>query len=394
MSDASSSDDEPCFSSPDASAGDDADDRTPDVFKFKAQRFSKQVDSTKFPISSSKHKKKTNTTDDKLRKIVETNKRREKQNSAIATGGYSSSSSDDDEIEILSTRTPANVSSKITLGSSNHPLRLDEPLPERAHLPKKPKATVLFDSDSDNDAETATLHAMQNASVETKKLLMLTKKATTNLRLAQNYHAEDIKVAVPAPIVESANKRKFNADTTIVLDGDFGGRDGQKHLGSILRFTCRAQVTSNGSKRQIDATVFKLREHDKLSNLLNKYLQQNSLPSTANCAMVSNGHRLDPSKTPTQLELEDEDVIDISITVSLPSGPKINLRVRRKIGKKFNEVQIRADTTLPFAHSLAQYIAGQKLNPSAVFQFDGERLALQKTPNNYDMEDDDLIDVA
>jgi len=145
--------------------------------------------------------------------------------------------------------------------------------------------------------------------------------------------------------------------------------------------------------------------------------------------LKSFGLPLDPTKTPQQLELMDEDILDVFIkevkapniapildsiassssSTTTPGGdnyslssssstltniqddtPKIILQVRYN-GQSY---KFKIGTTEPFSKLLGAL--GKKIelpkDKKVLFKFDGSALKMESTPSSEDMEDEDLID--
>lgn len=294
-------------------------------------------------------------------------------------------------------------------------------------------AIDFLDSSDDEDTGVSSsklrLSELKGASAEVLEVIQRSRAAANNLRKAQEYEAEDVQVAVPSPDV-SIIDTTF-ATTTQYEPTDFSGLAQQQHkkeknLGKKIRLTCRTQIEFNGKKRKPVERLLNFRENENLQVLRDELLRSMSppLPPTSNTIMLFDGVSLEMNRTPASYEIENEDLIDVSVkatvippqfsspnitTTKKKRGRDITLTLRHKGGTNrkpsFTETELRLGQQDTFQILLEKYQKQQE-QPSRwqrltrttrltkiSFQFDGEILDMNKTPASYDMESGDLIDV-
>ena len=91
---------------------------------------------------------------------------------------------------------------------------------------------------------------------------------------------------------------------------------------------------------------------------------------------------------------EDDDIIDVTVKqVKANLGPTICIKLRTRNGDETYKIKMRE----PFQSLMDNYVAKNKIPKSKVatvsFKFDGETLDLTQTPEAFDMENDDMVDV-
>jgi hypothetical protein len=402
MSD-SSSDDEPLMSSPEQSLGDDDSD---DVFIYQARKFQKHAKTSKpakcgyrSPTSSIRRRRpKKMTAEDEISKLE---KRKLIQEKKIKERMNLNDSDEDSVVELCEAETiddEDNDSSIEVLGTPPKNMNRKIATP----ILKKPRSILdLLDDSSDEESHPRTgipLSEMKGASKEAMEALQRSRQATLGLKRAQDYKAEDIYVEIEendTPLLTSRIKRSISQPQTLQKKRTI-------NLGKTFSFTFRVQLEINGKKQSTPNRNFTLRENEHLSILLEKFLKAHSLPNSTRVNMNFDGLTLDMAQTPAHYDMMDEDLIDISAKANIiPTkmsmqnlGPKFNVTLRRKMGKKLEQISMQIGQKESFQQLLDTYREKQRLGKKRIsLHFDGDLLDLSKNPAAYDMEADDLVDV-
>jgi hypothetical protein len=396
----SSSDDEPMMSSPDASANDNSDDD--DIFHYQKRKFVKTAvgNACKTPPASASRKRSKQMSTDDTMSILERNKeRKEKKLRERINRNTSEHDSDDDSVVEVVDQSKATAKSDNNDDSSIEVLASPSASRRNFAASNQPSGRArmpvdLLDS-SDDESPRARISQMplsrlKGVSKECMDVLQRSQQATLQLRRAQHYRAEDIQVDTREleRIAPASNQRQ---------PIDFG---------STLRFNCTIQLEINGKKKETTQEVYTLRENEQIQVLLEKFLKANAMPTCARINMMLDGIALDMIRTPSSYEMIDGDLIDINgkvnvIPTSIRSnkpqnsfGPKLTVKLRRKLGKKMEEHPLEIGQQETFQRIFDAYRESQKLSETRVtLRFDGECINLSKTPAAYDMESGDLIDV-
>ena len=176
-------------------------------------------------------------------------------------------------------------------------------------------------SDDESDTESASIRIPKPSGHLPPGLaasLKQAQQAKARLEQAQEYHAHDVHVAVQAtaliPSVQTVSTRRPTIPTPM---GKL-----TMGMGKVLNLKCRCgHIVINGTKeamtKEKQSIVLVVREKDSLSILVDRFCKAHSFPNEiAKIVMTFDGSKLDVSKTPAFYEMEDEDLIDVS--VSLP----------------------------------------------------------------------------
>jgi hypothetical protein len=408
----SSSDDEPMISSPDASGNENSDDD--DIFHYQKRKFVKTAvgnGNNTPPASASARGKRSKQMpfDDQMTTLERNKEIKEKKLRGRINRKTSQHDSDDDSVVEFLDQSKATAKSGNNDDSSIEVLASPSDSSRYLAASNQPSLRAsmpidLLDS-SDDESPRARISQMplsrlKGASKELMDVLQRSKQATLQLRRAQHYHAEDIQVdtrELETPSIVSKAQQRFAPASNQRQPIDFG---------SALRFTCRIQLEINGKKKESTQKVYTLRENEQFQVLLAKFLKANAIPTGARINMIFDGMALDMIRTPSSYEMVDEDLIDVNgkvnvIPTSIQSnnhqnsfGPKLTIKLRRKLGKKVEEYPIQIGQRETFQRILDAYRERQKLSETRVtLRFDGECINLSKTPAAYGMESGDLIDV-
>jgi hypothetical protein len=453
MSDSSSDDDGPGFSSPVAS---DAESDSGDIFTYKAQRFQQKVPTQALaaatPVTTGRSKRRLVSTEDRLSRMDRKNKlQKESLQKAKLLQAKGDNSDDDSDIEVLETKfSPA---SKVRSSPPAAKAVFSPTMAGRMRTRSSPKAKSssaaaaaaavdLMNDSSDDEAASRSRQPLymlqrQGASKEALDALQRSRMAVMNLQQAQQYHAEDIHVEVPADTIYRATmaasaignaSSSYPSSTIATATTRAAAPAPSKPLGKTLRFTCRTKLEVNGKiKPSVQDKVLMVRENEPLSVLVDKFLKDFMLPPSARVTMTFDGQTLLASRTAASYEMEDEDLIDMqakataiplaqnnghNITTNTNStnrtaasrtttnrtnlGPNLSLTMRRQNGKKMEQVILKHKLNEPLQSLMETYKKRLKIAASKqlAFYFDGGKLNLQKSPATYEIENEDLIDVV
>lgn len=401
MSD-SSSDDEPMISSPDESIGDDDDEK---VFTYQARKFQKTASNSRIsstPPSASKRKSSNQMSTKDQMSLLE----RKKKSQEWKLKKRIQLDSDDDsvvEIAMPTASRPTAVEKNDDDDSSIEvcsPPKINKNTAASNERTRRSEIDLLDSSDEEEKSplRTIPLSEMAGASKEAMEALQRSKQAKMGLERAQHYKAEDVYVETndmdETPLVSSGIHRntaqpRSQTKATAV------------NLGKKLELICRTQLEINGRKKSVPDQKINIRENEQLDVLLQKFLKLHSLPYSARVNMSFDGITLDMTKSPAHFEMMDKGLIDIGAKANvIPKkvqnvGPQFNIVLRRKMGKKIEQINMKIGQKENFSSLLDAYrnkeqnLGGKHLS----LRFDGEPLDMQKTPAAYDMEADDLIDV-
>jgi Ubiquitin-2 like Rad60 SUMO-like len=144
-----------------------------------------------------------------------------------------------------------------------------------------------------------------------------------------------------------------------------------------------------------------------LQVLVEQYAQRHHIPSPSQISLHFDGDALHLQKTPAFYDMDADDLIDVQVAkppaapvaARRPKGPSIVLILRRADPQKPSQPQ---ETRLPIGKQQALQVLVQQyaqmhgicaISKISLY-FDGDRLNLQTTPAQYDMDEEDLIDVT
>eukprot|EP00934_Nitzschia_sp_Nitz4_P002768 Nitzschia sp. Nitz4//scaffold22_size323478//135986//137233//NITZ4_000529-RA/size323478-processed-gene-0.92-mRNA-1//-1//CDS//3329543001//2758//frame0 len=401
-------DDEPLFSSPDP-ASDPEDD---DVFKCKARRFVRLDDNAKTASSSvtTPTPSKPKATTQSRRALTSTQRAQEKRN-IQRQEWLEAADSDSDAENVVTTMEDSPFHLAQQEKSKTNPTTKRRLQYENSPSAKKQTIVDLLDSDSEEEGGTTDyvpLAFVNGWNKDAVDVLLQSQLATAKLQMAQQYHAEDVIVPVESPI-------SYKPPTSAASSTKPAPTPARPtNLGQKLRLGCRTQMEINGRKEKPATQMYALHEYEPLSILSNKLCKVLSVPNTARITWTFDGMTLDLKRSPHSYEMEDEDLIDISIKMfvvkdvstnatsttagntTVNRGPILSLQLRIQAGKhsKISPLQFGANETFQRLEEL--YRKQQKLRPTAklTFRFDGFVLDKAKRPVDYDMESEDLIDVT
>ncbi|XP_047059543.1 uncharacterized protein LOC124666240 [Lolium rigidum] len=147
---------------------------------------------------------------------------------------------------------------------------------------------------------------------------------------------------------------------------------------------------------------FRVCKDEKFDKLFKAYAKKNNLDSS-NLTFVFDGVKMNPASTPQDLDLEDEDLIEVRYkpaepVIHKPTEPHVKkareiipITIQGKAGKH----QFRVYKDDKFDKLFNAYAKKVQLSPSDLtFTFDGDKLNSASTPQDHDLEDDDMIEVC
>jgi Ubiquitin-2 like Rad60 SUMO-like len=293
---------------------------------------------------------------------------------------------------------------------------------------KKQPPVYSCSSDDDSDKETPVgsvtrLLQQRNAPLPASvaDIMRRARKAQSSLTQAQHYHAHEL--YVPVKEAELIHHRRT---TPLSTQKPMSGiKAAALNLGVPLKLTCRTQIDIKGeNKKRTQEVTISIRDQEPLQVLFDKLFQELALPPTATLTMCFDGILLEKTKTPKSYEMENEDLVDCAAeathllatkgkTTFIPTsfnlkkaalGIKLKLNCRAQI--KITGMQQQKKSPAPLSSNLElrehealsllldQLIKVHKIPSTAKvsMSFDGDICNLEKTPNNYGMETNDLVD--
>ncbi|KAG7370806.1 ubiquitin-2/rad60 SUMO-like protein [Nitzschia inconspicua] len=253
--------------------------------------------------------------------------------------------------------------------------------------------------------------------------MMRARMAQSKLTQAQHYHAHDLYVPVKEP--ELIQRRPSSAPSSARKPLS-GIKAAALNLGIPLKVVCRTQlyITTEKNKRTQDVKL-SIRDKEPLQELYNRLFQELALPPTATLTMSFDGMNIEKSKTPKSYDMEDGDLIDCTAQATyllttkrestpviptslnvkkIPLGKRLKLNCRAQVKLSGTQQQKKAHHLLssnlelrehePLSILLDSMVKAHNIPTTAKVKmlFDGEVCNLEKTPTNYGMEADDMID--
>lgn len=260
--------------------------------------------------------------------------------------------------------------------------------------------------------------------------------AQSKLTQAQHYHAHELYVPVTEPELIQRRSTVLGpsssaATTTTATQRSSGLKAAAMNLGVPLKVLCRTQMDIAGNTtKQTQKIKLTIRNKEPLQSLYDKLFKELLLPPTATLTMTFDGMNLDKSKTPQSYDMENEDLIDcaarathllaattkgrLTTTTSviptsmnlkkLSLGKRMKFKCQAEIKLTSKRKPKKAPVPLtsimelrerePLSALLESMIQAHKIPSSAkvTILFDGEVCSLEKTPTDYGMEADELID--
>jgi hypothetical protein len=193
----------------------------------------------------------------------------------------------------------------------------------------------------------------------------------------------------------------------------------QRQHAQLINVMVRTRLERIGSAAPVlHETRLTIDSNQPCRLLQNALLQANNLtPAKAIVTMTFQGHALQLSRTPTMYGMQNGSVVDavaqltglmnFSTTSSNASsaaalsaanlGREMQVTLRRQlVGKKVTEDNFSVRAKEPIQVLVDKYRAKHSLGGRAtiIFKFDGDKMRLDRTPESYDMDDEDLIDVV
>eukprot|EP00980_Cylindrotheca_fusiformis_P017606 scaffold5517_cov135-Cylindrotheca_fusiformis.AAC.36 len=375
-----------------------------DIFRFQKRKFVRNSNVDKCydtpSISTRRKRVKQPSTDDQVSVLERKKKARSKRVDKSLTQCSSLSNSDDDAVEVVyhvkdCARANNGISSPIEVMDS-------------AFVPKKERQSVsvdMLDSSDDESPRTRVssvrLATLTGASRESMDVLQRSKQATLQLKRAQYYHAEDIQV--------DAHQLEESSACFVGVARGVAATSNQNQsidFSNLIGLNCRIQIDIGGRKKSTQRT-FTLKENEVFQVLVHKILSTLGIPTGFPVSITFKGIVLDLRRTPSFYDIRDGDMIEVQGNGNVNSlcdpgskkqislGPKIVIRLRRKVEKKMEEVSLNVGQSESFERIIDSYKKKQALsNAKVTLRFDGETLKTSGTPSAYDIESGDLIDVV
>jgi hypothetical protein len=184
-----------------------------------------------------------------------------------------------------------------------------------------PKVCELSSSDDDDDNTRQCGKGVARSNLaalpaDVAEIVQRSRQAKTKLAEAQRYHADDIVVEIEEPIIPSSSSLLASGPrrSSPLLSVAVASSGPPVSLGHKLKFLCRVHILpAGGTKRPPQELKIAIRYLEKLSVLMGKIVKALELPHAAKMTMDFDGNVLDREKTPKDYEMEDEDMIDVSI---------------------------------------------------------------------------------
>jgi hypothetical protein len=186
------------------------------------------------------------------------------------------------------------------------------------------------------------------------------------------------------------------------------------NLGQFLKITVRARLERIGCEPTFQDTSVSVRENESLQVFMDRFLTtMNLTPANSVMTMQFNGHALTGQRTPASYGMTNGSTVDamvlltslmdfqarsgnaVTAPVTANLGKSIELTLRQQSGKAVSQDVLSICMKEPFQALADKYRSSKSLGPSTLitFKFDGETMRLTRTPESYDMEDEDLVDV-
>ena len=193
------------------------------------------------------------------------------------------------------------------------------------------------------------------------------------------------------------------------------------YSGATLRLAFRYQHPT--TKKDCSTNV-KLKSDQPLQDAVNEFEEKHRASGGLRVASaIFDGRKLEMSKPPSFYDMEDEDLVDVTVVVAsapaaaatasttsyarLPSSAvapiysgttlRLAFRYQNPTTKNDCSTNVKIKSDQPLQDAVNQFeekhraIGGLRI-ASAIF--DGRKLEMNKTPSFYDMEDEDLVDVS
>lgn len=210
--------------------------------------------------------------------------------------------------------------------------------------------------------------------------------------------AEDMNVASPEPTPRAGDSNVFRDstkdDVIFVGNNEEGQKKSNAAQGPRIRLKLRSiEIKADGSKsepREEECQAFGL---EPMQNVLQRYRKRHNLNEGATTiTMIFDGENIEWDRAPQSYDMEDDDIVEVTLRPN--QGQRINVKLRNA-EQEVHSFAIR--TMEPLRNLMDQYIAKKKIakrkQNKLSFQFDGEVLDLGTKPADYDMENEELIDV-
>jgi hypothetical protein len=279
---------------------------------------------------------------------------------------------------------------------------------------------LTWSSDDDSDTgggAVSRAHELRNnpLSNEAAQALQRARRAQSHLRQAQHYHAHDLYVPVPEPDPPQRFRSGSTSNTNVPLSGV---AKASMNLGKAFKITCCTKLKIKGEERPCDDASFTVRENEPLQVLIDNYIRTLRLPGTAKVTMVYRDQTLSKHGTPKSYNLMNRASIQctaeasylVALNAASPSAP-VN-KPKKVLGKSLNikcQLHIKFKDPKKKTKPLTSTLEIRELEKLSVLldpmrknhkippnlnmtvMFDGE-LCEEKTPKDYDMESDDIVE--
>jgi hypothetical protein len=186
------------------------------------------------------------------------------------------------------------------------------------------------------------------------------------------------------------------------------------NLGQFLKITVRARLERIGCEPTLHDTSVSVRENESLQVFMDRFLTtMNLTPANSVMTMQFNGYALSANRTPASYGMTNGSTVDavvlltslmdfqarsgnaVTAPVTANLGKSIELTLRQQSGKTVSQDVLSICMKESFQALADKYRSSKSLGPSTLitFKFDGETMRMTRTPESYDMEDEDLVDV-
>ncbi|XP_048563647.1 uncharacterized protein LOC125544115 isoform X1 [Triticum urartu] len=143
---------------------------------------------------------------------------------------------------------------------------------------------------------------------------------------------------------------------------------------------------------------FRVCKDEKFDKLFKAYAKKVQV-SPSDLTFVFDGDKINPASTPQDLDLEDEDMIEVHHKPTLGKPAEAYVKKSREkilimIQDKDVKLQFRVYKDEKFDKLFKVYAKKVQLKPSdLIFIFDGDKINSASTPQDLDLENDDMIEV-
>ena len=326
-------------------------------------------------------------------------------------------SSNENTGKAVSKKPAISVVDTILLGLSSS----DEDMPRRRSLGSVASSTRRTTRTALRAAAaSASSTNMVEANKDTVDALVHAKEAMEALREAQKYHAEDLEDDDDDnddPMILEVKPRGDSFVSALSATSLYTSRNPtneskeqiqplEVQLGLPMCLSLRTMFSSNGTIKQGgDNKVFKIHKKERLQNLMNKFRKSNSatIPESSLIRFMFDGQSLALDKSPEFFDMEDDDLIDVVVTMPTSVSKNcswVTIKTRMKHGdpRMIHEYKMRKYD--PFQKIMDAYCnkrrqSGFSSQASMItLCYNGRNVKLSSNPQAEGIIDDAMIEIC